>query len=273
MSNLLIAVFIAGLFWFSWRYAWWKLPISYKRPRILMYHMIARHKRGARFNGLRVSPGNFEKQLRWLKNNGWKSFTVSELIAKGVALPEKSYAISFDDGYEDNYLLALSMLKKYSCKATLYLVEDRFNRDWSTDRKDYHNEGELRDERKLSDKQVSEMLASGIFELGSHTLTHANLNKLNQEQSYREIVHSRRQLKERFHVVVKSFAYPFGLYRDEHVAMAREAGYTSAVTTNEGTDALRDRDNLQLKRIKVSGRDNMLAFIMRMRTGKRGCLR
>lgn len=270
MIVLLTAGLLAGLWWFSWRYAWWKLPVSYRYPRILMYHMIAPHRRGVRFNGLRVSPADFEKQLGWLKQHGWKSFTVSELVELGDRVPVKSFAISFDDGYEDNYSAAFPLLKKYKFRATLYLVEDRFNRDWSVERKAHHNEGELRDEKKLTDPQVSEMLASGIFELGSHSLTHASLNKLNQQKSYREIAHSRRQFKDHYHVPVDSFAYPFGLYRHEHVAMAREAGYASAVTTCEGIDSLSERDNLQLKRIKVSGRDNMLAFIMRMRTGRRG---
>jgi len=51
----------------------------------------------------------------------------------------------------------------------------------------------------------------------------------------------------------------------------RAAGYTTAVTTIDGIDTRTPRpDPLQLKRIKVSGKDNMLAFAMRMRGGKRG---
>ena len=70
---------------------------------------------------------------------------------------------------------------------------------------------------------------------------------------------------------VTSFAYPFGIYGEEDVALAREAGYTTAVTTLDGIDARTPRpDPLQLKRIKVSGKDNLLAFAMRMRGGKRG---
>ena len=68
-----------------------------------------------------------------------------------------------------------------------------------------------------------------------------------------------------------SFAYPFGIYGDEDVALAREVGHVTAVTTIDGIDARTPRpDPLQLKRIKVSGKDNMLAFVMRMRGGKRG---
>jgi len=269
MTLLLGLVFVL-LVWFSWRYAWWRWPVSERYPRILMYHMIAPHRRGARFNGLRVPPEQFEKQLCWLREHGWHCVTVSELIEQADNLPAKTVAITFDDGYADNCVTALPLLEKYDCKATLYLVVDRFNRDWSTRRKAHHDEGELKDEAKLSDAQVRAMLASGRVELGAHSVTHANFLKLNTEQAHREIVHARHQLRSAFSAPVKSFAYPFGLYRPGHVALVREAGYSSAVTTQEGIDNPADRDDLQLRRIKVSGRDNLLAFRLRLRSGRRG---
>ena len=87
----------------------------------------------------------------------------------------------------------------------------------------------------------------------------------------RELTESRRLLQAQTGQAVASFAYPFGIYGDEDVALARETGYTTAVTTIDGIDARMPRpDPLQLKRIKISGKDNMLAFVMRMRGGKRG---
>ncbi len=130
-----VAAVVLGLLWFSLGYAWWRPTADDAWPRILMYHMIAEPRAGARFNGLRVSPAMFERQLRWLRQNGWQSFTVSELVESAGKLPAKSFAITFDDGYADNLLQALPLLKKYHCKATLYLVVDRFNRDWSVVRK------------------------------------------------------------------------------------------------------------------------------------------
>ena len=261
---------LAGLVWFSLRYAWWRPPLSYRYPRILMYHMIAAPRRGARFNGLRVPPRCFEKQLQWLSQQGWHSFTVSELVTQAGKLPQKSFAITFDDGYADNLLQALPLLKKYRCKATLYLVVDRFGRDWSTQRKAHHNEGELKQEDKLSDAQVQEMLDSGCIELGSHSMTHANFYRLDADAVSKELNDSRKALQERFGVSVQSFAYPFGLYRPEQVALVEGAGFSSAVTTREGIEDAQSWNVLQLPRIKISGKDNWLAFLLRMRGGRRG---
>jgi len=270
MIPAVLLAILLGLVWFSLRYAWWRPAVDYRYPRILMYHMIAAPRPGARFNGLRVSPQLFERQLRWLSAQGWHSFTVSELLAQADTLPEKSFAITFDDGYADNLLRALPLLKKYRCKATLYLVVDRFDRDWSMQRKKHHDEAELKREAKLSDQQVQELLDSGCIELGSHSMTHANFLRIDSEAVRRELLESRNALEKRFGVSVGSFAYPFGLYHPEQVGLVKQAGYSSAVTTREGIENPGSWQALELQRIKISGKDNWLAFLLRMRGGRRG---
>ena len=257
--------------WFSNRYAWWRRPVDWRHPRVLMYHMISPHRPGAKFNGLRVTPERFEAQLAWLKREGWHLFTISELWEQWDTLPAKSVAITFDDGYADNLHNALPLLAKYDASATIYMVVDRHDRDWSTAKKTHHNTGELAREPKLNDEELQRLVASGRIEIGSHTLTHINLRTTAADDKRRELVESRRLLQAQTGQAVASFAYPFGIYGDEDVALAREAGYTTAVTTIDGIDTRTPRpDPLQLKRIKVSGKDNMLAFVMRMRGGKRG---
>ena len=257
--------------WFSNRYAWWRRPVAAQHPRVLMYHMVSAHRPGARFNGLRVRPERFEAQLAWLQRNGWQFFTVSELWERWDTLPEKSVALTFDDGYADNLHNALPLLAKYDASATIYMVVDRHDRDWSTAKKAHHNTGELAREPKLSDEELQRLVASGRIEIGSHTLTHINMRTTAADDKCRELAESRRLLQAQTGQPVASFAYPFGIYGDEDVALACEAGYTTAVTTIDGIDARMPRpDPLQLKRIKISGKDNMLAFVMRMRGGKRG---
>jgi peptidoglycan/xylan/chitin deacetylase (PgdA/CDA1 family) len=265
---------IGGLFcwliWFSYRYAWWRPAVNYRWPRILMYHMIKDPERGARFNGLRVSPLMFERQLSWLKKNGWSSYTMSEIIESSEKTAEKKVVLTFDDGFADNYTNAFPLLKKYNFKATLYLVADRHDRDWSVSKKQHHNTGELRNEPKLSDEQVAEMLTSGLVELGAHTLTHANFAIIATEEKKQQILQSKIDMEKQFGVQIKTFAYPFGIFLGTDPQLVANAGYTSAVTTESGIDPSESADLFQLKRIKMSGKDNFLAFVLRMRGGKRG---
>jgi peptidoglycan/xylan/chitin deacetylase (PgdA/CDA1 family) len=261
---------LLGFVWFSWRYAWWRPTISTRVPRILMYHMVAPHSPGARFNGLRVTPKRFEQQLVWLVRNNWTSLTVSELFCAGNAIPDKAVALTFDDGFADNLYRALPLLEKYNCKATLYLVVDRHDREWSKAKKAHHDSGELKLEVKLSDEEVREMLRSELVELGSHTLTHPNFLNLPDEEKFAELTESKRVLEERFGVQVKSFAYPFGYFRGGDEQLVEHAGYSSAVTTEAGLNDLTRCSPYLLKRVKISGKDNLLAFILRMRGGRRG---
>lgn len=259
------------LIWFSHRYAWWRLVVSWQHPRVLMYHMVSPHKKGGKFNGLRVTPEHFEQQVRWLAEHGFTFFTVSELWAQWHELPSKAVAITFDDGYADNLHNALPTLQRYNAKATIYVVVDRHDRDWSTYKKAHHNSGELAREAKLTNDELDALVMSGLIEIGSHTLTHCNLAMTSEVDKRRELVESQLLLREQTGQLVMSFAYPFGIYGAEDVALAAELGYATAVTTVEGIDERTPRPNpLDLKRIKVSGKDNLLAFILRMRGGRRG---
>lgn len=267
MSWLLAAAGVLALA-FSLRYAWWRAATDWRRPRVLMYHMVSDPVPGAKFNGLRVSPAAFERQLAWLAANGFHFATMSDLVEGSV--PAKTVAITFDDGYQDNYTNAFPLLKRYGAKATLYLVVDRHDRDWSTYKKAHHASGELMREPKLTDAQVREMVQSGVFELGAHTLTHANLPTLDAAARTREVAGARAELERQFGVPVTSFAYPFGIFGDDDVDAARAAGYSNAVTTLDGIDAHPYADPLRIRRVKISGKDNFLAFVLRMRSGRRG---
>ena len=173
MTAAVVAALVLAGGYFSFRYAWWRPTADYRHPRILMYHMIRPRIPQARFNKLRVAPEMFEEQLRYLTENGWRFAFVSEL--DGLPDTHKTVVLTFDDGFRDNYLAAHPLLVKYGAKATLFLVVDRFERDWSTVKKAHHDSGELMREDKLSDTELRAMLDSGAWELGAHSLTHALL--------------------------------------------------------------------------------------------------
>ncbi|WP_416202904.1 polysaccharide deacetylase family protein [Acinetobacter sp. LoGeW2-3] len=253
---------------FSLKYAWWKPAVDWKRPRVLMYHMVREHIDGAKFNKLRVKPAEFDKQVAWMKAQGFHFVTMQELQDNWGNHPEKTVAITFDDGYLDNLENAFPILEKYQAKATIYVVVDRHDRDWSTYKKAHHNSGELAHEPKLNDIQVKQLSNSGLIEIGSHTMTHANLSKLDDVASLKELTESKHQIEALIAKPVTSFAYPFGIYSQRDVELAKQAGYSNAVTTKEGIDSI-SPDFMQLQRIKISGKDSLFAVKLRLKLGKR----
>lgn len=252
----------------SYKYAWWKPAVDWKRPRVLMYHMVREHFDGAKFNKLRVKPSEFEKQVAWMKKEGFHFVTMQELVENWGQHPKKTVAITFDDGYFDNLENAYPILEKYQAKATIYVVVDRHDRDWSTYKKAHHNSGELAREPKLNDEQVKFLSNSGLIEIGSHTMTHANLAKLDDTECLDELTQSKQSLESLIHRSVNSFAYPFGIYSARDVRLAQQVGYTNAVTTREGVDGTMP-DFMQLQRIKISGKDSLFTVKLRIKLGKR----
>lgn len=268
MIFLFIAILLTAII-FSLRFKWWGINIPYKYPRILMYHMIAPHlpKNISKFNRLRVTPNAFEKQLLWLKNNGYTSYTLSEL-AKYEQMPEKSVVLTFDDGYKDNFTNAFPLLQKYGFKATIFIVLERFNQNWATDKDLNAPSQELNNEAMLSDDEIKIMLQSGLIEIGSHTLNHANLPRLSDEEKTKQLLHSKEQIEKIFGIQCTSFAYPFGFFDEKCVNLVKDAGYQVATTVINDVYKQEKYSFFEIPRLMISGRHGLYAFILKIKKGR-----
>jgi peptidoglycan/xylan/chitin deacetylase (PgdA/CDA1 family) len=101
-------------------------------------------------------------------------------------------------------------------------------------------------------------LAAGM-DVGSHTRTHADLEKTMPEQAQDEISGSRQALEAQLGCEVRHFCYPYGRFSSEHSQMARAAGYVTATTTQRGRVHAGD-DAMALRRVLVAQATNLLQF-------------
>ena len=266
--SLLLAM-AAGIIYFSLRHTWWRTNVDFSYPRVLMYHMISPHlpKNRSKFNRLRVTPEAFEKQLHWLHKNGWHSMSMEELAAC-QNIPSKTVVLTFDDGYADNYIHAFPLLKKYHMKATIYIVTERFNQDWATDKDTKLSSNELNNETMLSHEMVQEMIHSGYIEIGSHTMHHVNLPTLSMEEKEKEIAKSKEVIEETYGITCNSFAYPFGFYDPASIKLVQKHGYSSAVTTVPQYIEWKDHDRYEVPRVIISGRQTLFDFTLKLLKGR-----
>ncbi len=96
---------------------------------ILLYHRVG--PREDNWSSVPVDPAAFERHLRYLAQN-FKVLPLREIaqsLIESQPLPEKTAAITFDDGYKDNYLHAYPLLKKYGLPATIYLTAGHIEKD------------------------------------------------------------------------------------------------------------------------------------------------
>ena len=99
-------------------------------------------------------------------------------------------------------------------------------------------------------RQVRSLRALGM-EVGAHTVTHPILTRLSPDAALDEMSRSKRELEQILGEPVELFAYPNGVpgqdYAVEHTTMARECGFSAAVSTAWGAASTRS-DRFQLPR-------------------------
>lgn len=224
LLGVAIAIGICGM----WIYPRHTVPI-------LMYHYVNDGHAGS----LSVTPENFERQMKYLKDRGYAVISLDAFIEGkrlGRDFARNTVVITFDDGWEDNYTKAFPILKKYEMPATIFLISQLVGQA-----------------PYLHWDQIREMSAHGI-DFGSHTRTHAYVPNLNQEQLLEEALSSKQEIEMHLGRPVKHFCYPLGGFREESKDVLRQAGYLSAVTTNRGSDR-QQQDLYAIRRIKVTNSD------------------
>ena len=88
---------------------------------VLMYHRITRAPADAALPGLWVSPRLFERQLRALKRQGWRTITAAQLARHLRArrpIARRRLVITIDDGAVDGYRNAAPILDRLGMQGT-----------------------------------------------------------------------------------------------------------------------------------------------------------
>ena len=186
---------------------------------ILMYHSISHPVKNAPFKCLHLPPKRFALQMYLLKVLGYQGLSMRELTPYLLGQKHgKVVGITFDDGYEDNYVNAYPILKKYGFKATIFVVTSFLDKN----KKGY-----------MSWDQAREMDANGIS-IQSHTVDHKSMTDLTDDQLRMELVDSKKKAEKELGHPVNYMAYPTGTYNLHIAQMVKEAGYKAAFTIKYG---------------------------------------
>lgn len=196
-----------------------------------------------------VPPAEFAAQLDYLQQQGYETITMQDYMRarKGKQeLPERAVALTFDDGYEDNYTEVWPSLAQRDMKATIYMVTNDIGRprylDWN----------ELRD-----------LQAHGI-EIGSHTANHQPLTTLDEATQIDELRLSKLLLEWNGIHTVYSFSYPNGAYDATLPAKLQQEEYLNAVTGDAGVNTM-TTDPYLLQRVNIPHpRFGLLEFKLRL---------
>jgi peptidoglycan/xylan/chitin deacetylase (PgdA/CDA1 family) len=207
---------------------------------ILSYHQTdIAPPRGTPYRGLVIPPARFARQMRVLRALGYRGLSMQDLAPylRGDR-SGKVVGITIDDGYVNNFEHALPILQSAGFTATSFVVSGQLGGSnvWDA------SIG-IAPARLMNVPQLRAWLDAGM-DVGAHTRNHVDLTECDPVRARAEIVQSRQDLEQALGMPIRSFCYPYGAYREEHVEMARAAGFELATTSDSarvrwGTDLLR----------------------------------
>jgi peptidoglycan/xylan/chitin deacetylase (PgdA/CDA1 family) len=194
---------------------------SFQVP-ILLYHRFG----SVAADSMTVTTPLFESHLKYLRDNGYRVIPLKELtdyyLGKRGAPPPHSVVITVDDGHISVYRDMFPLVRQYHVPVTLFIYPSAISNapyamTW----------GHLR-----------ELKETGIFDLQSHTFWHPNFKKDKKRLTAVEYENgvtmqlrkSKEKLEKELSVRVDMLAWPFGIYDDDLIDKAKEAGYVATYT-------------------------------------------
>lgn len=238
--------------------------VGASRVTVLMYHRVgsALDKWETKYC---IGPERFASHMQALLRHEMQPCSIDDFIAwvGGFgALPDRSFLLTFDDGFLGVYEHAFPVLCAMGWPATMFLVsgfiggEDAWCRSENPSGKTYP---------LLRQIEIEEMMKNG-FSFQSHTRTHPDLTKLDNSGLAGELAGARRDLEDLLGQPVRYLAYPYGRYDEKVLEMTRACGYRAAFSVQPGFNR-QDVDPYRIRRLDVFGSDSATALLRKITYG------
>lgn len=210
---------------------------------------------------LSVRPDRFEEQIDLLMRRGYRGATFSEAVLSPAR--HKRLVVTFDDAFRSVTERALPVLQRAGIPATIFAVSsfaragDPLEWEGIEHWREGPHVGEL---ASLAWGELRDLQSLG-WEVGSHTVTHPHLPRLEPPMLAEQLRDSRAELSDEMGRECLSIAYPYGDVDPGVITAAAEAGYR----TGAGLPARihRPRD-LEWPRIGVYHGDDLDRFKLKV---------
>lgn len=219
------------------------------RVPILCYHKVGPEAEDGR--RLNVSPETLFSHVRFFSRHGYRFLRAEELHVWPTA---KSVCLTFDDGYVSTLTYGVETLSSVSdATATVYAVAGLVGQkaDWPGG-----------DGAPLGDVDLLRAAKEARWEVGLHTLSHADLSALPDGEARRQVLEGQQTLAS-LGFKSSSFAYPYG--KASHAAMDALREAEIAVGLGLSVRAARSSDDrLRLPRIVLAFSDRVPKLLYKL---------
>lgn len=189
------------------------LVVKPVRSLVLAYHELTREEPAYRYA---LACRNFEAHLQ-----------VAAPL-QGRSGSEPTLSLSFDDGHISNYVSALPLLEKYSCKAVFFVIVGRIGQS-----PDY-----------MSWDQLKELVNLG-HAVRAHGWSHKFLTGCSDSELAMELACSKKALEDKLGISVEALSAPHGRWDHRVAAACAAAGYRRLYTSTPWS-ACRPVDGMEI---------------------------
>jgi peptidoglycan/xylan/chitin deacetylase (PgdA/CDA1 family) len=213
---------------------------------VLIYHRVGRRST----LDVDLTTAEFERQVAWLANDGRTVALDRSLEALQEQHATSSVVVTFDDGTADFADTALPILVKHDIPATLYLATA-----FVEEQRPFPDDG-----RPISWAALRDACATGLVDVGSHTHTHAVLDRLPAARVADELDRSKELIEDHLGRPCLDFAYPKALPPSPAAAGAVRERFRSAALAGTRPNRPGRTDRYRLARSPIQHSDGMRYF-------------
>lgn len=224
---------------------------------VLLYHQVG----APRPSAVNLSPERFDAQLAHLVATGGVATLDDGLSAMrrstSPLADRPRVVVTFDDGTADFVEHALPALVRHGVPATLYVATR-----WLDEGASFWDDGTV-----LSWSALRDAVGTGLVTIGSHTHTHALLDRLAASEIADELDRSIGRIEEELGVTPRHFAYPKALAPSPAADLAVRARFESAALAGTRANPYRATDPFLFSRSPVQVADGMTWFERKVEGG------
>lgn len=223
---------MSGPFWIGGAMGWTLLALGFYvlfipgrgAIPVLAYHSVNPDREWMGAPDLVVSPALFARQMVWLKDRGYKTLWMDELLAVKRAKNAGLFvAIHFDDGYLDAMTQVAPVLRLYGLKGTVFVSPGLLRDGPVHERLAVRND--LCARRFLSPGDLQKLSFENVLEIQAHGWTHREMPTLSSVVVRMEMNESKRFLSSLLQHEVRHICFPRDARDRSTVTAALEAGY------------------------------------------------
>jgi peptidoglycan/xylan/chitin deacetylase (PgdA/CDA1 family) len=200
----------------------------------------------------------FRHEVRLLKKH-FQILPLRELLTGDTSASGVRLAITFDDGYPEQFEVAAPVLREEGVPATFFVISDSVDLTDAEAVAFYRDRVGVANGRAPTSQMVASIASDPLFEVGSHSKSHPDMGgALSHDELLEELRSSKVSLEAITGTPVESIAYPFGGQANVAAgvsAVVREAGFAYALTIRPGFNSAAT-DRLMLHRDSLGPETN-----------------